>query len=734
MSTIGKHQRGAPVENAAASTITNILSWVVLALGTATAGFTVFLVIRSFSPVLYVDQWSIVNHLLLNAKVSSLQWFWTQHNEHRLPIVKALELMDLYWFGGHNVLVITLSMCVVTAHVLFLAYLVRRLGALPIPATRFLAGAAAFCLFCPNQWETFVFAFAFNMVMAYSCASVAIGCLILHWKRKKEGRKDADRLVALAIAAAFLAECSVAGTLLLWPALSIGAWMLRLSRGVQIALGCAGALAIAVFLPGWESLPGQPKPWTALARPLDVAHYVVLFFGTSWRQVHGALTGYMGALGVILMAAFCAWAVIRRPVQPLLIFCALMGGFLLSTAFLTSLGRLGFGLDQASASRYQTPAMLFWWTLLAAAVALWVRIDRPERLIPVAAFAAGAMLMAMTGFTTILDLCMGRQALLETGRMAIQLNVRDDEYISVLFPDPALPFKGYHFLWQQGLSLAGPDPLRNMGQQLISSYKVRPRDSCMGTVDSKSAIGGVEVATGWAWDRATRRGPVGILFADSAGIIVGAGVAGLPRPDVRAARPEVEATNVGWHGFMRLGDGSLDIHAFAILPDGRSVCDLGVVRSGTAARQSGINPASGSVASTYGRAFSNSSSQTSTSERESGLRRVACNETLLHESRNLGHRVRLKALLECQSPARLGGAPAGHRACIIEIRSTGHGKEARGANQTCDSESRSVSGATSSFQLSLRARSARQSAFVPGPDCAKAPRRTGRDVRGRHPW
>jgi len=150
MSTAAK-QGGKPVQSAAAWTITNILSWVVLALGPATAGFTIFLVIRSFTPVLYVDQWSIINHLLLYTKDSSLQWFWTQHNEHRLPIVKALELMDLYWFGGHDVLVITLNMCVVTAHVLFLAYLVRRLGALSISVNRFLGSAAAFCLFCLNQ-------------------------------------------------------------------------------------------------------------------------------------------------------------------------------------------------------------------------------------------------------------------------------------------------------------------------------------------------------------------------------------------------------------------------------------------------------------------------------------------------------------------------------------------------------------------------------------------------------
>jgi len=70
MGTIAKRQPGEPDESAAAWPIAKILSWVVLALGTATAGFTIFLVIRSLTPVLYVDQWSIINHLLLNNKVS----------------------------------------------------------------------------------------------------------------------------------------------------------------------------------------------------------------------------------------------------------------------------------------------------------------------------------------------------------------------------------------------------------------------------------------------------------------------------------------------------------------------------------------------------------------------------------------------------------------------------------------------------------------------------------------
>jgi hypothetical protein len=191
--------------------------------------------------------------------------------------------------------------------------------------------------------------------------------------------------VILSIAAACLGECSLAGALLLWPVLSIGAWMLRLSRRVQLILGSIGAAAIAIFFAGWESLPNQPS--------------------------------IMGAIGVLSMAAFCAWTLLRRLQKPLLIYCALMVGFLLATGSLTARGRVNFGLDQALSSRYQTPAMLFWWTLVAAVVAMWMTADRPARFVPIAALAAVSMLIATTSFPAILDECMGRRAILATARM-----------------------------------------------------------------------------------------------------------------------------------------------------------------------------------------------------------------------------------------------------------------------------------------------------------------------------
>jgi hypothetical protein len=47
----------------------------------------------------------------------------------------------------------------------------------------------------------------------------------------------------------------------------------------------------------------------------------------------------------------------------------------LLTAFMTALGRLKFGIAQATSSRYQTPAMVFWCFTAIALLSVLVKVD-----------------------------------------------------------------------------------------------------------------------------------------------------------------------------------------------------------------------------------------------------------------------------------------------------------------------------------------------------------------------
>jgi hypothetical protein len=186
---------------------------------------------------------------------------------------------------------------------------------------------------------------------------------------------------------------------------------LRLSRQIQIILASVGTTAIAVYLIGWHS--PRSGAFESLLHPLDAAHYVISYFGTSWRQVDPTLSGVVSLLGITFMVGFCIWVLARRTSNMFLIYCGSIGGWLIITAFITALGRMNYGLEQASASRYQTPAMLFWWVCLAPTVALRQRQSAAKNLRILAVVATATMFFSMSHFGDILDTCMGRAALMD---------------------------------------------------------------------------------------------------------------------------------------------------------------------------------------------------------------------------------------------------------------------------------------------------------------------------------
>jgi hypothetical protein len=70
--------------------------------------------------------------------------------------------------------------------------------------------------------------------------------------------------------------------------------------------------------------------------------------------------------------------------------------FLLATAIVIALGRVDFGAGQASSSRYQTPAMLFWACLVSL---LLLRFERQNRARTVLTLKiAVLMVIVLSGF------------------------------------------------------------------------------------------------------------------------------------------------------------------------------------------------------------------------------------------------------------------------------------------------------------------------------------------------
>lgn len=80
---------------------------------------------------------------------------------------------------------------------------------------------------------------------------------------------------------------------------------------------------------------------------------------------------------------------------------------------------------------------------------------------------------------------------------------------------------------------------------------------------------------GWGWDMNARKAVARVLLVDKDGQVVGAGEAGLKRPDVVAVRKEVTDPSTGWRAVTPVTSGVL--HTYGIVADGRTSCLLGVI-------------------------------------------------------------------------------------------------------------------------------------------------------------
>lgn len=80
---------------------------------------------------------------------------------------------------------------------------------------------------------------------------------------------------------------------------------------------------------------------------------------------------------------------------------------------------------------------------------------------------------------------------------------------------------------------------------------------------------------GWGWDLAARRAVERVLLADEAGLVVGAGSGGSPRPDVPRVIPAVTSKTTGWQATTSKVSGR--VIAFGLVAGGTAVCALGQI-------------------------------------------------------------------------------------------------------------------------------------------------------------
>jgi hypothetical protein len=346
----------------------------------------------------YHDQWDMVPLIAkMRAGTLSASDLLERHYEHRIAVSRVLHLGLAAATGWDLRAEIALNLLLSLASLPALLGLVRRLvRAIGIGATFRFELVASLLLFSLVQWENYVWGFETGWFIT-TAAVLSVLVLLL---RVDEGSTPRWLGFAGAFVAAAIATFSLAPGLILW---LVAAILMALRPGLRRLL--------AIWLPAaglvwWGYFAGSETSFAitpSLAAPFGrrVA-YALVCLGRPLVPDTGQLpmigSAIVGATLLVLFAALAAYCWRRYPAArgPLAAWISL-GSYGILTACAMAVGRAGYGLEQALASRYTTSSIEL--AIATAVLAMIVGVDRvrvQRRAITLAATTLFVLLYAGT--------------------------------------------------------------------------------------------------------------------------------------------------------------------------------------------------------------------------------------------------------------------------------------------------------------------------------------------------
>jgi hypothetical protein len=358
--------------------------------------FLVWFIFKYGVNVPFGDQWDLIP---LFEKVyegsATFQDFFAQHNEHRVLFPKLIMVLlafasgwnvHLEMFVGASIAVATLGLVLAVA---------SRDGSPPALFNVTGILCAGFMLSI-SQWENWLWGFQIAWFLTNFCLLLAIALITI-----PQGVAVPMRLL-LAGLACLVASFSSAHGLFSWVALVPVVVALPGSvrqRAMRALLWAAVFFVVAaIYLSGYEKPVHHPSLTTFLSSP----NLAVSYFLTLLGNVVGPPAISARISGLVLLINFMAFSVywvlhLKRSIALSMAPWLAIGWFTVCFSAITTIGRSGFGVEQAASSRYISVSVL----LLVALIQLWrvLLSENMKRVVGVSGSlaASGLILLLMLG-------------------------------------------------------------------------------------------------------------------------------------------------------------------------------------------------------------------------------------------------------------------------------------------------------------------------------------------------
>jgi len=397
-------------------------------------------------PVL--DYYPIINQVTEGNHFSHdpLTWLELKSNEHTVTLPALVYAANAIVSHGDNRVLSTFSLVLLTLCGLFLILLLPeeiRRQPLLLSASGLVIGLLVFNLV---QSHNVVMGFSGTIwFLSNMCALAAI--VSFTWSVQKRAVRWAWCAAVLGLAGAL----SYSTNMSLWPALLVGALLLKAPRRHTLIIVGAGVLVLGLFFATYHTPPWHPPLNTT--HNVTLAEYVATYMGGLAFST-ARLAAIYGAF-VLVGAGLLIVAVLRsrdRSLQLAMAPWIMVQVYALGNCLGTAVGRSGWGPGQALSSRYASLPVLFWAaTLVELTTLLWHR-----RMGSPAAKTARALGMGLLVATLVLPMehdglarysyHLQRAARLPLAELALRYHVSDKEAALLFIPWPPHLAKSLPFL------------------------------------------------------------------------------------------------------------------------------------------------------------------------------------------------------------------------------------------------------------------------------------------------
>ena len=324
-------------------------------------GLAIIGAFRAYSPIPMGDSWDGNIAFYLSTLNGNWSAWWAQHNEHRIVLSKIFFWINNYYFGGSNAFLVMVNFTCITASAYLFWRILRNITGTQKPSDEeiccgfFMTG----WLFLWCQQENLLWEFQNQFILAQLLPLVA-----LFWLYKSRSSK---RNFFIACIFGIASAVSMANGILALPLMVVYSVLAKQSARRTTFLSLLAASLVTLYLYHYQSPPHHSTLLQSLQKqPLELLQYFLYYLGSPFRYIFHIK--FLALIAGFFMVGASTFMGVRALVQKneLLLFLMLFNSYVIASALGTASGRVIFGVDQAFASRYTTPALMAWAVLFLA--------------------------------------------------------------------------------------------------------------------------------------------------------------------------------------------------------------------------------------------------------------------------------------------------------------------------------------------------------------------------------